>query len=551
MQGLASEVFGSAHADIFDKADAIATDVGQNYNPGWLTWDAWFGNARNARMERVEDLFNDGRLNDYAQLYVIGASLEFASVIAGFEDTIDKSALFATDSAARDAVMAAVWQELANGYAEHGTSYAYVLAGELGLDLLVDTGAAIVDVAEGTLLSFYNVTDPMDLGLEQAEALSALPEVLSTVALAGIGAKVARKGLAKTFDITAPTKCFVAGTPILTTEGYKNIEDIRVGDMVISRDDMNMMTVVKPVTQLFQNKNKQIVSVTLEDESGTSETLGTTEEHPFYVDGKGWVEAADLTASDLVVSHASGEGLGGFLRVKAVVLEDARQDTYNFEVADTHTYFVGQLNAWVHNACDPGDLLANGGGRLDDTTIIGVYGNKFTELPDGTYENIGPATADEIAAAKVVVEVQSFAYGTSGGGPGRWLKEKLGNKEAAEYQAFVTGKPVGTQYVVDNPNTLSGTTSFDDFDLETNTLVDAKLFKRWPNPDFEFSASSIIKQASKQIEYAENVGASVKWFLPDQDAVDRVRKIFDAETSYRGTSNFSAIHLEVAPPQVN
>jgi hypothetical protein len=35
-----------------------------------------------------------------------------------------------------------------------------------------------------------------------------------------------------------------------------------------------------------------------------AETLGTTEEHPFYVDGKGWVEAADLTASDLVVSHA-------------------------------------------------------------------------------------------------------------------------------------------------------------------------------------------------------------------------------------------------------
>lgn len=108
-----------------------------------------------------------------------------------------------------------------------------------------------------------------------------------------------------------------------------------------------------------------------------------------------------------MVSHASGEGLGGFLRVKAVVLEDARQDTYNFEVADTHTYFVGQLNAWVHNACDPGDLLANGGGYLggDGTTIIGVYGNKFTRLPDGTFEKVGPATAEEIATAKVVVEV--------------------------------------------------------------------------------------------------------------------------------------------------
>lgn len=124
------------------------------------------------------------------------------------------------------------------------------------------------------------------------------------------------------------------------------------------------------------------------------------------------------------------------------MLEDARQDTYNFEVADTHTYFVGQLNAWVHNACDPGDLLANGGQYLGDdgTTIIGVYGNKFTRLPDGTFEKVGPATAEEIATAKVVVEVPptSLDFHETGyrvdfydisGNPTKWLNPETNQIE--------------------------------------------------------------------------------------------------------------------------
>jgi hypothetical protein len=150
----------------------------------------------------------------------------------------------------------------------------------------------------------------------------------------------------------AASLCFVAGTPVLTTEGYKNIEDIRLGDMVISRDEERRMTVVKPVTELFFNRDKEIWSVNLVSDDGQSETFGATAEHPFYVNGKGWVGAAQLKIGDQVANHASGEGQGGFLLVKSVVLEDKRQDTYNFEVADTHTYFVGKLNALVHNTIE-------------------------------------------------------------------------------------------------------------------------------------------------------------------------------------------------------
>ena len=215
--------------------------------------------------------------------------------------------------------------------------------------------------------------------------------------------------------------CFVAGTPVLTTDGYKNIEDIRVGDMVVSRDEGRQMTVVKPVVALFQNPNKEIYSVTLTSEEGQTETLGATAEHPFYVEGKGWVVAAALQPGDQVVSHTSGEGRGGFLLVKSVTLEEARQDTYNFEIADTHTYFVGHLNALVHNQCNPGDLIANGGRQLDNDTIIGAYGNRFTRNADGTYTNAGPATQTQITQAGVTVRPnpatnRTFDFATSGAG---------------------------------------------------------------------------------------------------------------------------------------
>ena len=99
-----------------------------------------------------------------------------------------------------------------------------------------------------------------------------------------------------------------------------------------------------------------------------------------------------MQAGDQIVSHASGEGQGGFLLIKSVVLEDEHQNTYNFEVADTHTYFVGKLNALVHNTCSPDDLISNGGRRIDNDTIISVEGDRFTRNADGTYTNAGPAT---------------------------------------------------------------------------------------------------------------------------------------------------------------
>ena len=165
---------------------------------------------------------------------------------------------------------------------------------------------------------------------------------------------------------------------------------------MISRDEGLQKTVVKPITRLFRNKNKQIYTVTLTRADGSDEeSLGTTEEHPFYVVGTGWVEASDLKVGDQIYAHGAGDSAGHLL-VKSVTLEDERQDTYNFEVAESHTYFVGQLSAWVHNACGPSELLDNGGRPLDDNTIVGYKGNVYIKEVDGSYVQQRPATDAEL-----------------------------------------------------------------------------------------------------------------------------------------------------------
>jgi intein/homing endonuclease len=50
-----------------------------------------------------------------------------------------------------------------------------------------------------------------------------------------------------------------------------------------------------PVTDTIHHTDQTIVKLTIGDE-----TLTTTLEHPFYVEGKGWVKAKDLQVGDAV-----------------------------------------------------------------------------------------------------------------------------------------------------------------------------------------------------------------------------------------------------------
>ena len=132
-----------------------------------------------------------------------------------------------------------------------------------------------------------------------------------------------------------------------TKDSIKPIEAIQVGDLVLSRDETTGDTTWKPVVQLFHNQDKAILRVTFHNAHGGTETLGVTAEHPFHVDGKGWVQAGQLQIGDVLSSWKAGETQ----TVQAITHDSQHHDTYNFEVADYHTYFVGNDGVWVHNSC--------------------------------------------------------------------------------------------------------------------------------------------------------------------------------------------------------
>ena len=139
--------------------------------------------------------------------------------------------------------------------------------------------------------------------------------------------------------------CFVRGTLVDTRDGPRPIEEIRPGDVVTARDQLTGEVEERQVVQTFEHADSAVVEVTYVDAQGKVETLGATPDHPFHVDGVGWVEAGKL----LPGQHLTGLD-GDYLVVQHVALDEERHTTYNFEVGEFHTYFVGNGDAWVHNA---------------------------------------------------------------------------------------------------------------------------------------------------------------------------------------------------------
>ena len=92
--------------------------------------------------------------------------------------------------------------------------------------------------------------------------------------------------------------CFVAGTLVLTDDGQIPIEDIEVGDYVYAIDPETGESGYKRVAQTFKRETDELVHVTYSED----DTITTTPTHPFYVAQKGWTEAIELRAGDILVT---------------------------------------------------------------------------------------------------------------------------------------------------------------------------------------------------------------------------------------------------------
>jgi hypothetical protein len=118
-------------------------------------------------------------------------------------------------------------------------------------------------------------------------------------------------------SVTAP-RCFLAGTPILMADGQeKPIEDIRVGDMVMSFDpsaDQGRGALVpKPVSRTFQNITRSII-----DLRGLHMTPG----HVCLTDDGRFETIAEILLRDGILIEADGTRIRARTGAKIGSLED-------------------------------------------------------------------------------------------------------------------------------------------------------------------------------------------------------------------------------------
>jgi RHS repeat-associated protein len=164
--------------------------------------------------------------------------------------------------------------------------------------------------------------------------------------------------------------CFTAGTPIRTPDGFTNIEELRVGDLILSRDEYEPTGDVsaKVVEELFVSEG-----LVWHLHAG-GQVIRTTADHPFFEWSKGWLPCRDLKIGDRLLTET-----GQWVLVEDLLDTGIWEPLYNLRIADFHTYFVGKhewgFSVWAHNAkvVKGGvGLPPKGGWKIDTFSEAGV-----------------------------------------------------------------------------------------------------------------------------------------------------------------------------------
>ncbi|QNM98751.1 polymorphic toxin-type HINT domain-containing protein [Chitinimonas koreensis] len=192
---------------------------------------------------------------------------------------------------------------------------------------------------------------------------------------------------------------FVKGTLVHVDKGLVPIEQIKIGDMVLSRPESgDGPQAYKRVLNIGMTRGREIYSLMHCNESGDFNYLFTTADHLFWVQDIGWTElrrveqgqilflangssvytierwpVLEATTEDCTVEEGVGfvitnsdfsNAMGHRVRfaekpvrINEMEYNDAMyvadrftRDVYNLAVEDFHTYYVGEMGVWVHNS---------------------------------------------------------------------------------------------------------------------------------------------------------------------------------------------------------
>ena len=186
--------------------------------------------------------------------------------------------------------------------------------------------------------------------------------------------------------------CFVAGTKVhIESKGITNIEDVKVGDKVISYNHDNEIVEYKEGKKVRIKSDEFVVTYVFEN--GTK--LTGTPDHPLFVNGKGYSsyspsvtkEDSGLDVEQILIGdevlHIDGYGV----TISDIIEEEKKEVVYNLdEVEGNNNFFVEDLLA--HNRAGfPGSYYT-------DPTCFSA--NVNITLSDGTFKKINEIEVGDV-----------------------------------------------------------------------------------------------------------------------------------------------------------
>ena len=136
--------------------------------------------------------------------------------------------------------------------------------------------------------------------------------------------------------------CFVKGTKVKTENGFKNIEDIKIGDKVYSYNLNNNSLELKKVLNTIKSNTIDTYKVTI-----GGKTVEMSPKHQIYIIDKGWVRAYNLKVGDKLLDVNGKQITISKIEYKKY---DSPIDTYNLTIEGNNNYFVTDIQVLVHNA---------------------------------------------------------------------------------------------------------------------------------------------------------------------------------------------------------
>ncbi|MFZ6656550.1 polymorphic toxin-type HINT domain-containing protein [Undibacterium sp. TJN19] len=168
-------------------------------------------------------------------------------------------------------------------------------------------------------------------------------------------------------ELTEQKARVAAGGPeylnlVHTREGLKPIDEIKVGDWVLSHPENEPPPIPKPgpiqakpaeayfyrqVVKVFVRETQKVSHVQYIDTGRGKDTLQLAPNHLIWTKYGGWTPVASMKTGNVLLLANDGNAMVG----KVKHTEDTAR-VYNIEVDEFRTYFVGKSGVWVHDETD-------------------------------------------------------------------------------------------------------------------------------------------------------------------------------------------------------